>query len=79
MTELEKHEFAAMISEAVAQAMAANQHCPMGIRPETAHELITFAQTWKTCRKVMITGVIATVIGGLLTALWCGIKTMLNR
>ncbi|MBE6399676.1 MAG: hypothetical protein E7041_05990 [Lentisphaerae bacterium] len=79
MTELEKHEIAALVSEAVAQAMAANRHCPLGIRPETAHELISFADTWKTCRKVLISGVIATAVGGLLTALWCGIKTMLHR
>ncbi len=77
MTEIEKHEMAEIVSAAVVRAM--EQHCPMGIRPETAHELITFAQTWKTCRKVMITGVVATVIGGLLTALWTGIKTALSR
>lgn len=77
MTEPEKHEFSELISEAVAKALA--QHCPMGISHDTAHELITFAQTWKTCRKVMITGVVATLIGGLLTALWTGIKTALHR
>lgn len=77
MSEHEKIELAQVVSEAVVKAM--EQHCPMGIKPETAHELITFAQTWKTCRKVMITGVIATVIGGLLTALWSGIKTILSK
>jgi hypothetical protein len=77
MTDVEKHEMSQLISDAVFRAM--EQHCPMGISPETAHELITFAQTWKTCRKVMITGVVATVAGGLLTALWSGIKTVLGR
>ncbi len=77
MTEIEKREITEIVSAALIRAM--EQHCPMGIRPETAHELITFAQTWKTCRKIMLTGVIATVIGGLLTALWTGIKTVLNR
>ena len=77
MTESEKRELMEIVSVAVVKAMA--QHCPMGIAPGTAHELITFAQTWKTCRKVMITGVAATVIGGLLTALWSGIKTMMER
>lgn len=77
MTELERHEMAELVSEAVARAM--EQHCPMGIRPETAHELITFANTWKTCRKVMITGVVTTVITGLLVALWTGIKAMVVK
>lgn len=77
MTENEKHEIAEIVSAAVIKTM--EKHCPMGIRQETAHELITFAQTWKTCRNLMITGVVATVIGGLITALWTGIKTVLNR
>ena len=77
MTNADKKEIAEIVAAAVQKAM--ENHCPIGVREETARELITFAQTWKTCRKVMITGVIATVIGGLLTALWCGIKTMLHR
>lgn len=79
MTEQEKHEISIMVAEAVTRAMQENHHCPLGIRPETAHELISFADTWKTCRKVMITGVITVAIGGLLTALWSGVKTMLGK
>lgn len=79
MTEQEKHEISIMIAESVTKAMQENHHCPLGIRPETAHELISFADTWKTCRKVMITGVITTAIGGLLIALWSGIKTMVGK
>ena len=76
MTEKERHDLSEIVSAAVVKAM--EQHCPMGIRPETAHELITFAQTWKTCRKVMITGVVMTVIGGLFAALWAGIKAIIR-
>ena len=76
MTEKERHDLSEIVSDAVVKAM--EQHCPMGIRPETAHELITFAHTWKTCRKVMITGVVMTVIGGLFTALWAGIKAIIR-
>lgn len=78
MTEQEKVEIAEMVTLAVTKAMQENHHCPRGIRPETAHELISFADTWKTCRKVMITGVITTAVGGLLVALWSGIKSMLK-
>lgn len=79
MTEQEKHEIAEMVSQAVTKAMLENHHCPLGIKPETAHELISFADTWRTCRKVMITGVITTAVGGLLVALWSGIKTMIGK
>lgn len=79
MTEQEKIEVAEMVSQAVTKAMIENHHCPLGIKPETAHELISFADTWKTCRKVMITGVITTAVGGLLVALWSGIKSILGK
>lgn len=79
MTEHEKMEVAELIEKAVSDAMSKNRHCPLGIRPETAHELISFADTWKTCRKVMIGGVITTAIGGLLIALWTGLKAMITK
>ena len=78
MTELERHEISQIVTEAIAAAMAQSHHCPRGIKPETAHELISFAETWKTCRKVMISGVIATAIGGLLAALWSGFKLLIR-
>ena len=77
MTVSEKNEMAEIVSSAVIRAL--EQHCPMGLQPETVHELIIFAQTWKTCRKVMITGAAATLITAFFTALWAGIKTILHR
>ncbi|MCI5778904.1 MAG: hypothetical protein MR051_03670 [Lentisphaeria bacterium] len=80
MTDTEKQEIAELAAAAVSRALAqAPAPCQLGIDDATARELISFAETWRTCRKVMLTGVIATAIGGLLTALWSGIRTALRH
>lgn len=80
MTDTEKREVAELVAASVSRALArAPAPCRLGIDDATARELISFAETWRTCRKVMVTGVIATAIGGVLTALWSGIKTALRH
>lgn len=76
MTNADKKEIAEIVAAAVQKAM--ENHCPIGVREETARELIAFAQTWKACRKAMITGIVTTAIGGLLLALWAGAKSLLK-
>ena len=75
----EKNELAVIVSRAVADAMSGHRECPLGISDTAARELISFAETWKTCRKTLLTGLIATAAGSMLTALWYGIKAMFDR
>ena len=80
MTNAEKREITELAAAAVSRALARTPApCRLGIDDATARELISFAETWRTCRKVMFTGVIATAIGGVLTALWSGIKAALRH
>lgn len=79
MTDAEKQDLSAMIASAVARTLAERDACHLGIDAETARELISFAQTWRTCRKCMLIGAVTTAIGGLLAALWQGLKTALHH
>ena len=80
MTHAEKQELAALVASAVARTLTAERNaCELGIDAETARELISFARTWRTCRKYMLIGAATTAIGGLLAALWQGFKTMLRH
>ena len=79
MTDAEKLELSAQIAAAVARTLAERDACHLGIDAETARELISFAQTWRTCRKYMLIGAVTTAIGGLLAALWQGFKTALHH
>ena len=74
MTEHDKQE----ISEIVRSALAEHGHCALGIKPETAHELISFAVMWKDIRKKATGAFILIAIGGAVSALWVGFKTMLK-
>lgn len=74
MTEKEKRE----IAELVVLIMQ-EHHCPNGINESTARELISFAETWRTCRKIMLVGVISTIVSGVLVALWHGIVTLIKK
>lgn len=82
MTEHDKQEIAAIVSAAVAgavkEAMSEHGHCALGIKPETAHELISFADTWKHARRTLIGGIIGVALVGALGALWVGFKAMLK-
>lgn len=79
MTAEDKRELSLIVARAVADAMPVSRSCPLGISDSAARELISFAETWKSCRKNLLAGVIATAAGGLLTVLWYGIKTLLHR
>jgi len=82
LTENEKREIAAVISTAVAgavrEAMTEQGHCALGIKPETAHELISFADAWKTGRRAAVKAGITVIIGGALLALWSGIRMLVK-
>ena len=74
MTDKDKKEIAELVV-----AIMQEHLCPNGINETTARELISFAETWKTCRKVMLVGVISTIVGGVLVALWHGIVTLIRK
>lgn len=78
MTERDKQDIAEIVAIAVKGAMAEHGPCSLGIKPETAHELISFAVMWKDIRKKATGAFILIAIGGALTALWVGFKTMLK-
>ena len=69
MTDREKQE----LYEIVRNVLTTSGGCPLGIKPETAHELISAADTWKTCRRSMLVGVITVVVGGIIAAIVAGI------
>ena len=77
MTAKDREEIARIIREALTEQSV--KKCELGIKPETANELISFADTWKTCRRYMIGGIITVAIGGLLAAIWAGIKQIIKE
>lgn len=76
MTRDEKLEIAAIVREIVAEQ---TQGCSLGIKRETAHELISFADTWKNTRRAMIWGLAGVAVTGLASALVIGIRTIFSR
>ncbi len=74
MTESDRKEIAKIVRDALAE----NGHCALGIKPETAHELISFADAWKHSRRYALCAVITVAVGGLLAALWMGLKAMVR-
>lgn len=75
MTEKDKSEIAAIIRAAVEE----HGHCALGIKPETAHELISFADTWKHARRTALGALILIAAGGVLSAFWFGFKGLLKQ
>lgn len=76
MTEKEKLEIAKIISSVVSREM--QNHCALGIKPETAHELISFADSWKTYRKGFQVAMAGILVTGLVAAIWAGIKNFFH-
>ena len=74
MTEVDKKEIAAIIRDELRECGT----CSLGIKKETAAELINFADTWKTCRRYAVGAVVTVAIGGLLAALWAGVKALVT-
>ena len=72
MTERERTEIAELIATVVRQEV--QSHCALGIKPETAHELISFADSWKTYRKGFQVGMAGILVAGAVSAFWAGIK-----
>lgn len=75
MTAKDKQE----IAEIVRAALDERGHCALGIKAETAHELISFADTWKRIRRNALTALVVVAIGGVISALWIGIKVMVKQ
>lgn len=78
MTEREKQEIAAIVSAVVRQEIEQN-HCSLGIKPETAHELIAFADSWKTYRKGFQVAMAGILVTGAVAAIWAGIKAFFGH
>lgn len=72
MTAEDKKEIAALLRKELEEGSG----CALGIKKETAAELINFADTWKTCRRYAIGAVVTVAIGGLLAALWAGVRAL---
>lgn len=73
MTEKERLEIAELVASVVRQEV--QNHCALGIKPETAHELISFADSWKTYRKGFQVAMAGLLVAGVVSAIWAGIKT----
>ena len=73
MTEKERLELAEIVTVAVRREM--QEQCALGIKPETAHELISFADSWKTYRKGFQVAMTGILVAGVASAIWAGIKT----
>lgn len=78
MTAKDREEIGQIVRQALLETQM-QKKCDLGIKPETAQELISFADTWKTCRRYMIGGIITVAIGGLLAAIWAGIKQIIKE
>ncbi len=75
MTEKEKNE----IADIVVRVMKEREtHCALGIKPETAHELIRFADDYKQARRKFTGALITVAAGAILYALWEGIKLFIT-
>jgi len=74
MTAEDKKEIAALLRKELEEGSG----CALGIKKETAQELISFADTWKACRRSMLVAISTIAVTGLLTALWYGLKTMVT-
>ena len=77
MTEKERIEIAEVVALAVRQEM--QEHCALGIKPETAHELISFADSWKTYRKGFQVAMAGILVAGVVSAIWAGIKAFFSH
>lgn len=75
MTEKDKQELRDIIREEVKEGA----RCALGICPETAHELINLADTWKTCRRGAMITLITTAVAGILGAIWVGLKNLVIK
>ena len=75
MTAKDKEEIAAIVRAALDE----RGHCVLGIKAETAHELISFADTWKHTRRTLTGGIILVAISGVLAALWLWFKVMVKQ
>lgn len=64
------------IAEIIREELSERGGCALGINKATAHELINFADTWKTCRRYAIGAVVTVAIGGMLAALWAGVRAL---
>lgn len=74
MTARDKEELGQLFREELQR----NGVCPLGFRAETARELITLAETWRSCRRYLLAGLVTMTIGALLGALGAGIRQLLR-
>lgn len=77
MNEKDRIELAELVASVVRTEM--QNHCALGIKPETAHELISFADSWKTYRKGFQVAMAGILVAGVVSAIWAGIKTFFSH
>ncbi len=75
MTEKEKNDIADIVLRVMKEC---DTHCSLGIKPETAHELIRFADDYKQARRKFTGALITVAAGALLYAVWEGIKIFIS-
>ena len=74
MTARDKEELTQMFREELKR----NGFCPLGFRSETARELISMAETWRSCRRYLLAGIVTVMAGALLGALGAGVRELLR-
>lgn len=75
MTDRDKKEIADIVRGVMNER---ETHCALGIKPETAHELIRFADDYKQARRKFTGALITIAAGAFLYALWEGIRLFIN-
>lgn len=75
MTSEDKAEIAAIIRRELDE----RGHCSLGIKPETAYELISFADWWKHMRRNAWAALIILIVGGLVAAVVAGFKMLIKN
>lgn len=75
MTEKDKAEIAEIVRSVLRER---ETHCALGIKPETAHELIRFAEDYKQARRKFSGALITVAAGAFIYALYEGIKLFIT-
>ncbi len=70
------------LAKMIAEEVVRNQpevKCPHGIDANTARAVLDFAKMWDGGKLYTIRAIIIVIVGGMATALWCGIRMMITQ
>ncbi len=73
MNEADKMELAELFVEILESR---EKHCPLGISPETARELIDFANAWRKARRTALATLAGALAASVFAALAAGIRAL---